>query len=75
MRISAEVIRRIAPQCGTNAAAAAAALAPAVERFGINTRLRLIHFLPQVAHESGGFMRKRESLNYKRSSPPSTRPR
>jgi len=65
MRISAEVIRRIAPQCGTNAAAVAAALAPAVERFCINTRLRLIHFLPQVAHESGGFMRKRESLNYK----------
>lgn len=65
MRISAEVIRRIAPQCGANAAAVAAALAPAVERFGINTRLRLIHFLPQVAHESGGFVRKRENLNYK----------
>lgn len=65
MQISAEVIRRIAPQCGTNAARVAAALTPAVERFGINTRLRLIHFLPQVAHESGGFVRKRENLNYK----------
>ena len=65
MRISAEVIRHIAPQCGANAAAVAAALAPAVERFGINTRLRLIHFLPQAAHESGGFVRRRENLNYK----------
>ena len=65
MRVSAEVIRRIAPQCGTNAARVAEALAPALERFGINTRLRLVHFLPQVAHESGGFVRKRENLNYK----------
>jgi len=65
MQISADLIRRIAPQCGTNASAVAAALGPTIERFGINTRLRLIHFLPQVAHESGGFVRKRENLNYK----------
>jgi len=65
MRVSVEVIRRIAPECGANAASIATALAPAIERFGINTRLRLVHFLPQVAHESGGFVRKRENLNYK----------
>ena len=64
MHIAVDLIRRIAPQCGANAAGVAAALAPACERFGINTHLRLVHFLPQVAHESGGFMRKRENLNY-----------
>jgi len=34
------------------------------EIFAINTRLRLAHFLAQVAHESGGFKFTFENLNY-----------
>jgi len=64
MIVTASIIRHVAPQCGANAAAVAAALQPALDRFGITTRRRLAHFLAQVAHEGGGFVRKRENLNY-----------
>ncbi len=39
-------------------------LAEACDRYGINTWLRQMHFLAQIAHESQGFTRVVENLNY-----------
>ena len=39
-------------------------LSDVMEKFNINTSLRMAHFLSQCAHESWGFTAVRENLNY-----------
>lgn len=38
------------------------------EKYGVNTPMRLAHFLAQTAHESGGFRLIEENLNYSADS-------
>lgn len=65
MNLTIPSLCAIAPGARANAAAIVAALNPAMERFGITTKLRAAHFLGQLAHESCDFTAKRENFNYK----------
>jgi len=63
--ITAERIRKLSPICSTSTSNQ---LAPALEAgrvsAGLTTSLRVAHFMAQIAHESAGFTRLEENLNY-----------
>ncbi|HLL53080.1 MAG TPA: glycoside hydrolase family 19 protein [Myxococcaceae bacterium] len=62
--ISPQLLLTLRPKLDPKAAAAAApSLQAAIDKFSINTKPRLAHFLAQVAHESG-FLPIEENLRY-----------
>jgi len=60
MPITAQQLLQILPKAGKQAGVFAAALNLAMDRFQINTRLRMAAFIAQVGHESGQFRYVRE---------------
>lgn len=60
--ISAAQLHQLAPNC--DSAALAPCLDEAAGKFGIDTPLRVAHWLAQASHESAGFTRTVENLNY-----------
>lgn len=61
MKITPDIIRAVAPNVPQERADwIAPSLSAAAAEFGINTRLRVAHFLAQLAHESGGFRHREE---------------
>jgi putative chitinase len=65
MNITPGKISHLCSQCKPEIAKQLAEILPAVlEQYSINTPLRVVHFLAQTAHESAGFTRFEENLNY-----------
>jgi putative chitinase len=58
--VKPEALFAVAPALAKHAGA----LTSAANRFGITTKQRQAHWLAQLAHESGGFRRLEENLNY-----------
>lgn len=60
MPITAQQLLQITPNAGRNAGVFASALNLAMDRYQINTKLRMAAFIAQVGHESGQFRYVRE---------------
>lgn len=60
MPITAQQLLQILPSAGKQTGVFASALNLAMDRFQINTRLRMAAFIAQVGHESGQFRYARE---------------
>ena len=65
MKLTPQLLQAAVSGCTlANAEKYAPGLNAAIEKYGINTPLRLAHFLAQIGHESIGFSATRESMNY-----------
>lgn len=62
--LTAEELRQLCPKGGEEEVAALVAGAVELERYGINTPLRLAHFLAQVCAETGGLAIIRENTSW-----------
>ncbi len=62
--ITAEDIKKISPRANDTLVQALVEGLPEFEKAGINTRLRMAHFLAQVMTETGGLRRLDENMNY-----------
>ena len=60
MTITAQQLLQILPNAGKQAGVFASALTLAMDKYQINTRLRMAAFIAQVGHESGQFRYVRE---------------
>lgn len=64
--LTADMLRRLWPDATEAKRAAVVAVAPDVFRqFGLNTPLRVAHYMAQVSHECGGGTIVRENMNYR----------
>ena len=65
MQITEQQLRRAVPSVSsTNLPSFVKTFNEYAEKFGINTPLRVVHFLAQVFHESDNLRRREENLNY-----------
>ena len=75
MKIDAKQLLMIATACKKEVAGGLAQCLPEIlEKYAITTPLRVAHFLAQTAHESAGFTRFGENLNYSASGLKNTWP-
>lgn len=66
MKRAIEVVRALAPQALDNYVKGFDRGDQLLDAYGINTPIRLSHFLAQVLHETGGLRIARESMRYSR---------
>ncbi|WP_426102007.1 glycoside hydrolase family 19 protein [Massilia sp. TSP1-1-2] len=63
--VTLDQLARLAPQCSANYRAAFVAGQPVLARYGVSARrLRVVHFMAQVLHESGALTLQFENLRY-----------